>query len=199
MARTQNQSGFTLLEMLVVLILTGLITGILLQGLHQVFRLQTHFGIELFNTQQGSMLTDWFRQTVNGLMPEHSDGKNKFQGEQRRMSGTTISPLNAPNGNLLPFTWRISFDAKRGETLLLHGTEKNAPVIMAWRGDAGRFTYFDEAGESHDTWPPFLGQWPQLPSAIRLEIGGEGEEKFVIAAPKGPDSMPLRLKDFEKL
>ena len=59
--------GFTLLEMLVVLILTGMITGILIQGLDQVFRLQTHFGRELFNSQQGEMYAEWFRESVNGL------------------------------------------------------------------------------------------------------------------------------------
>lgn len=199
MAQIRKASGFTLLEILVVLVLTGMVTTILLQGLQQVMRLQTHFGIELFNTQQGAMLTDWYRQTVDGLMPDYPDGKHKFQGEQRRFSGSTVSPLNAPNGNLVPFAWSLRFDPQRGETLLQYGTEDNAPVLMAWRGNFGGFTYFDAKGEPHDSWPPFLGQWPQLPSAIRLEAKAEGEVKLIMAAPKGPEDTLLRSKDIEKL
>src|SRR5574340_357904 len=197
MARAQKTGGFTLLEMLVVLILVGMITMLLLQGLQQVSRLQSRFGVEIFNTQQGAMHTAWFRQTVNGLMPDYPDGNHKFRGEQRRFDGLTLSPLNAPEGNLLPFTWSLRFDPQRGETLLQYGVENGAPAIKAWRGNSGRFAYLDAKGALHDSWPPFLGKWPQLPSAIRLEI--EGEERVIMAAPKGPENTLLRLKDIEKL
>ena len=42
--RNFQSRGFTLVEILVVLIITGFIVAILLQSLHQVFRLQTNFG-----------------------------------------------------------------------------------------------------------------------------------------------------------
>ena len=60
--------GFTLIEILVVLVITGFIVAILLQALQQVFRLQTHFGSEIFHTQRGAMYTEWFRQSINGLI-----------------------------------------------------------------------------------------------------------------------------------
>ena len=53
-----RSSGFTLLEILVVMILTSMITAILLQGLQQVYRLQVHFGAEMFSSQQGAMRID---------------------------------------------------------------------------------------------------------------------------------------------
>ncbi|HUX23131.1 MAG TPA: type II secretion system protein, partial [Burkholderiales bacterium] len=48
-----NQSGFTLIEVLVVLIIVGIISGVLFQALEQAYRLQDRYGTELFRVQQG--------------------------------------------------------------------------------------------------------------------------------------------------
>lgn len=190
-----KQRGFTLLEMLVVLILTGMITGILMQGLHQVFRLQTHFGWELFNTQQGEMYTEWFRQSVNGLMPDYDDGKNKFKGSQREFSGITLAPLNTAADALMPFVWKLRFDPKSGQTLLQYGSSDDAPVVLAWRGNSGRFVYFDANNEAHDVWPPLLGKWPQLPKAVYLENQSPDEPRVIVAVPKALENPLPRLRD----
>ena len=187
--------GFTLVEMLVVLILTGMITGILMQGLHQVFRLQTHFGRELFNTQQGEMYTEWFRQSVNGLMPDYADGQRRFKGSQREFSGLTLAPLDTATAALLPFDWRLHFDPESGQTQLRYGSNDDAPTVLAWPGNSGRFVYFDANNEAHDAWPPFLGKWPQLPRAIYLESQNADEPRTIVAVPKGLDDPLPRRKD----
>lgn len=189
------QRGFTLLEMLVVLILTGMITAILMQGLHQVFWLQTHFDRELYDTQQGEMYTDWFRQSVNGLMPDYNDGKHKFKGTERELSGMTLSPLNTATEALVPFVWRLRFEPKAGQTQLVYGSEENAPVVLSWRGNSGRFAYFDANSKSHDLWPPALGKWPQLPNAIYLEYLNADESRVIVAVPKGLENPLPRQKD----
>lgn len=190
-----KERGFTLLEMLVVLVLTGFIMTILLEGLSQTFRLQQHFGAEQFNTQQGAMRSDWFRQSINGLMPDHEDGRNKFKGDERRMSGLTTAPLTPESAGLASFTWQLKFDPQSGETRLQYGMENNSPAILAWRGDSGRFVYVDSKGETHDAWPPFLGKWPQLPNAIYLEARKFDAPFTLVAIPKGPDNPLPRLKD----
>ncbi|HUW36061.1 MAG TPA: type II secretion system protein [Rhodocyclaceae bacterium] len=192
-----GQRGFTLLEMLVVMILTGMITGILMQGLHQVFRLQTHFGREIFDTQQGEMYTDWFRQSVNGLMPDYADGKHQFKGTQREFSGLTLAPLDAANTALLPFSWRLKFDPETGRTQLRYGSGDDAPAVLSWSGNSGRFVYFDANNEAHDDWPPFLGKWPQLPQAIYLENQNATEPRIIVAVPKGLENPLPRQKDLQ--
>jgi len=194
--RAPRQQGFTLLEMLVVLILAGMITGILMQGLQQVFRLQAHFGRELFNTQQGEMYTEWFRQSVNGLMPDYDDGKHKFKGSEREFSGMTIAPLNTATEALLPFTWRLRFDPNSGRTQLQYGPDDDAPAVLAWPGNSGRFVYFDGNDAPHDAWPPMLGKWPQLPKAIFLESRNPEEPRIVVAVPKGLENPLPRQKDW---
>jgi prepilin-type N-terminal cleavage/methylation domain-containing protein len=191
--------GFTLVEILVVMVITGFIVTILLQGLNQVFRLQNNFGAEIYRTQRGAMLADWFRQTINGLIPDYADGRNQFHGESRQMSGLTLSPLRPENGALTPFVWRLQFDAQSGESRLLYGAEPTDPVILAWEGDSGRFIYIDANDEAHDSWPPFLGEWPQLPKAIYLESGGRDQQSLIVARPKGPTYPLLRRKVIESL
>lgn len=194
---SRTSRGFTLLEMLVVLLITSMVTGLLMNGLLQVFRLQERFGAETFNTQQGAMQTAWFRQTVNGLTPDYADGKNLFHGETRALQGLTLAPLNLAEGTLAPFAWRLRFDSARGETLLLHGTDQAPTEILSWPGNTGRFEFLDAEGAAHDSWPPFLGKWPQMPSAIRLTGGDSSAAKVIIAVPKGPLAPAMRLKDVE--
>lgn len=189
--------GFTLLEMLVVLVITGMVTSLLMGGLLQVMRLQAHFESEAFNTQLGAMHRDWFRQTVNGLIPDHPHGLHLFRGEARQLQGLTLSPLDLPEGTMAPFAWSLAFDRSRDETSLRYGLSDAPATIISWTGNSGSFEYIDTEGNSHDTWPPFLGQWPQLPSAIRLKTGERGEAEMLIAVPKGPLAPRMRLRDVE--
>ncbi len=190
-----GQRGVTLLEMLVVLILTGMITGILMEGLSNSFRLQTHFGKELFITQQGGMYSEWFRQSVNSLVPDYSQGKNRFRGSSRNFSGLTLSPLNTATESLLPFSWNLMFDPKTGQTQLKYGPDENAPVVISWQGNSGRFVYFDANFQPHDDWPPLSGKWPQLPRAIFLESLEKDEPLVIVAVPKALENPLPRLID----
>lgn len=196
-----NARGFTLVEILVVMIITGFIVAILLQALHQVFRLQTHFGHEIFHTQKGAMYTDWFRQSINGLMPDHKDGKNRFSGELRQMRGLTLSPLGSESGALRPFAWRLEFDPRSGQTGLYYGGGQpdERILVLAWDGNSGHFSYVDAENKAHESWPPFLGKWPQLPRTIYLESGAAEQRRLIVAVPRGPEAPLLRRKDIEEL
>jgi general secretion pathway protein J len=194
--------GFTLIEILVVLVITGFIVTLLLQSLQQVFFLQKHFGHEIFYTQRGAMYADWFRQSINSLMPDYKEGKHKFSGDYRRMSGLTLAPLAQEAGALAPFVWRLEFDLSSGQTGLYYGNEvekDSALPLLAWLGNDGRFIYTDAKNEAHDSWPPFLGAWPQLPSSITLESGSGERLRLIVAAPRSADTPPLSRKEIEAL
>lgn len=199
--RSSSTRGFTLVEILVVLIITGFIVAILLQSLHQVFRLQTQFGSEIFHTQNGAMYADWFRQSINGLLPDHEKGTQKFRGERRQMRGLTLSPLDQESGTPAPFVWRLEFDTRRGLTSLYYGdaVEKQTLPILTWSSNSGRFIYIDAENAAHDNWPPFLGKWPQLPSAIYLESDTGEQLRLIVATPKGAVTPLMRRKDLEAM
>ncbi|MDO8890549.1 MAG: type II secretion system protein [Sulfurimicrobium sp.] len=189
------QRGFTLLEILVVLVIVSLASGILFQAMGQVAHLQKKFGVELVHAQQGEMLSNWFQQSIEGLLPDYPDGKNKFSGSERRLSGLTTNPLAAENGVPSPLVWELAFDAGTGETRLLYGASKDAAPVISWLGNKGKFTYLDSKGELHESWPPRLGLWPQLPAAIRVETLRDGEPAIIMAVPMGPANPLPRIVD----
>lgn len=195
-----TQHGFTLVEMLVVLILTAMIAGILFQAMERMYRLQDRFGVARANAQHGVMARDWFRQTVAGLLPDYADGKNRFSGSEKQFSGLTTNPLSARYGALSAFEWKIAFDAGKGLSTLSYIEDRQEPsletTLISWPGNNGRFIYLDTKGERHDAWPPPLGIWPQLPSQIHLQASEGGEEILILAIPMGAHSPLPRPRDF---
>ena len=188
--------GFTLVEMLVVLLIVGMAATILFDAAAQVMNIQAHFGTQLTRLRDEAMPADWLRQLVEGLQPDYPNGKQIFKGSPRAMSGLTTNALSAGYGGLEAFSLVLQQDAARGETVLRYGTEKNAPELMRWTGDQGRFRYADAKGGLYDAWPPPLGSWPQLPTAIYLEGRRDAELWLIVAIPSGPSSPIPRPIDF---
>ncbi len=181
-----SQRGFTLMEMLVVLLIVGLAGTLLFEGAAQVLNIQARFGGQLSSLRSEALRADWLRQAVEGLQPDFSDGTQVFKGSPRGFSGLTTNPLSAGYGGLAAFAVVLQHDATRDEMVLRYGTEQDAPELMRWAGDRGRLRYADIRGELHEDWPPPLGLWPQLPGAIYLEGWRDSAPWLVVATPYGP-------------
>jgi prepilin-type N-terminal cleavage/methylation domain-containing protein len=195
LSRTTPQSGFTLIELLVVLIMTGMISGILFQALERAYRLQERFGTELFSAQQGQMATDWYRQTIQGLRPDYPDGKSLFKGSDKEFSGLTDSALGEYQGVPTTITWQIGKNQQSGQTELLYLEGQQQTTILTWPPNDAHFVYLDEKQESHDSWPPPFGKWPQLPKQIQL-ITRDGPDPLHIVATPLCTALPMpRIKD----
>jgi prepilin-type N-terminal cleavage/methylation domain-containing protein len=181
-----GERGFTLVEMLVVLLIVGMAGGLLFEGAAQVMNMQTRFGSQLASLRGEALRADWLRQAVEGLQPDYTDGKQVFKGTARGFSGLTTNPLSADYGGLAAFAVVLQQDALRNQMVLRYGAEKDAPEILRWAGDQGRLRYVDNKGEPHEDWPPLMGLWPQLPTAIYLEGWRDGAPWQVVATPYGP-------------
>jgi len=145
------------------------------------------------------MLSDWFRQSIEGMHPDYPDGKNSFHGTARSLTGLTTNPLSTYYGLPTPLHWEIAFDPISGNSRLLNVADEHPVPILAWQGNQGQFVYLDAQGDAHDTWPPPLGQWPQLPSAIRLELTRDGAPETIMAVPMGPTTLLTRTRDVESI
>jgi general secretion pathway protein J len=178
--------GFTILEMLVVLIIVGFVTSILFQALDQVYKLQSRFGVQLAQSQQGAMYTDWFRQVVQGLQTDFPNGKEVFKGSETEFSGVTTSPLSASYGASTQVTLTLQYNISEEATELLYGANAQSMKLSSWPGRrSGRFIYVDAKGDQHDTWPPRFDLWPQLPNSILLEVQQDAEPQLIAAVPRG--------------
>jgi len=186
MVARARYSGFTLLEMLVVLVIVGFISSILFQALDQVYKLQSRFGLQLAQSQQGAMYTDWFRQVVQGLQTDYADGKEKFQASETAFTGVTTSPLSDAYGTPSLVTLSLQYDRSENVTRLFYVVNEKKTILSSWPGKgARRFSYVDDKGDLHDTWPPASGLWQQLPNTILLQSQKGGEPQLIAAVPRG--------------
>lgn len=181
-----SQRGFTLMEMVVVMLIAGLVSGLLFEGTAQLMGVQGRLEHQLTELRGEALRADWLRQVVQGLQPDYADGKQIFKGSPGGFSGLTTNPLSAAYGALQPFTVTLRRDAAHNSMLLGYGSGSNSSVLLTWPGDQGRLRYLDDRGNAHADWPPALGRWPQLPKGITLEGDRDGAPWLIATAPFGP-------------
>ena len=186
--KRKPQNGFTLIEMLVVMILVSITSAVLIQAMGYLFGIQQRAGSEAWNMQGKAMSEDWFRQVVEGLQPDYTDGRNVFSGADHQFSGLTTNLLAENYGGLGAFSFSLRPDYSGGSTNLVYG---NDSIILSMNDTNAKFVYVDEKGEPHDSWPPPLGIWPQLPSSILIE----GKDFVLAATPLGPAAPLPRVQD----
>lgn len=192
--RGPYHQGFTLIEVLVVLIIVGMTSGVLYQALERAYRLQERFGIELFNEQQGRMAADWYRQSVQGLYPDFPDGQQKFHGDEHEFSGLSSNPLGIEYGAPAPIRWKIQRNPKGGAMELVYVDGDLETSIIRWSGNKAQFIYLDEKWAAHDRWPPPLGMATQLPTQIQIMAQHNGGAITIVATPMGPAKTLPRLQ-----
>jgi general secretion pathway protein J len=185
-AEPRTQTGFTLVEMLVVLLMVGMVSGLLFDGAAQLMAMQARLERQLTRLRGEALRADWLRQVVQGLQPDYADGKQIFKGSPRGFSGLTTNPLSASYGALQPFAVTLTHEAADDSMRLSYGSGSKATVLMSWPGGRGRLSYMDDLGKTHEAWPPRLGLWPQLPRAITLEGERDGAPWLIAAAHFGP-------------
>lgn len=170
MARMKQYVGFTLLEMLVVLVLVSFISLLLMQGLSFVLQLRTQFVNQIDDLQQGALQEYWFRSTTRSLFPARKETAYVFKGEKTAFSGLTTASLHEPIGMPTAFKWELQ--PQNDKTILYYYPDwVNQPQekwqVMEWFGNEGQFQYRDINGTWSDSWPPGKFDFvTQLPEAI---------------------------------
>lgn len=168
-AERRAARGFTLLELIVVLVIVSLLMTILTQTLWMGLDMLRRAGADLSAQAVESMRLNWYREAVAGLQPERSDGPHPFAGAPRRFSGLTTGAPTETLGAALPVVFELSFEAPANETrLTVQVGAAPAPTrLMSWPGRVGEFEYLAEDGARHPSWPPAGGDAQyQLPRAI---------------------------------
>jgi prepilin-type N-terminal cleavage/methylation domain-containing protein len=186
-----RQAGFTVVELLTVLVLIGLLSYVLLTGFERVLDIRLRLSAFLDGVEAPVLVADWFRGTVGGLVADAADGPDRFAGSARRMTGLSLAPLNATAGVPTRITWEIVFDEQTDRNSLRYrNNDDPAMLIASWPGGAGGLRYCSPDLVCRDTWPPDP-KAAQLPLLIELDAVKGSDLWPILAAPLADRNPPL--------
>lgn len=146
--------GFTLLEVLVVLVLVGLISTVTMQGFSFVLNLQERLKRQLVDTQYRNLQESWFRDVVRSFREKKvKAGEAVFTGSPHKLEGFSLLSLKGRVGVPIQTQWLL--EEYDGGQYLKYSIEGGEPVIVAdWLGADVIFQYLDRKGQLHNEWPP---------------------------------------------
>ncbi len=157
------------MEMLVVLVLAGLISTLLIQGLTHVLNLRVRFLSQLEKQTTEALQEHWFREATTALMPDHRSGNHIFSGNDIRFQGLTLNPLKGTPGAPTPIIMEFVF--KEGNILLQYKERDDESwEIACWNGDDAAFSYLAPDNRWYQQWPPGLKDATQMPEGILLKV-----------------------------
>ncbi len=189
-----RESGFTLLEVLVVLVITSLISVVLIQGFSLILGARNSVQNKIVGLEQVVLKQNIFLEPLRGILPDYPNEPHIFHGEPQTVSGLTIRPLQSRVGTPVGFSMSMSYDSGRDETELIY-QERGFPSqsLGRWKGAEGTFRYRDRTGSWLETWPP-NPDVPQTPWLIQVDMG-VGFPSSLIVSVNGPHQRALRIED----
>ncbi len=186
-------AGFTLFEMIVVMVIAGLVGAVLTQGFGIILTTRISVSNAISNLQDVVLSHNILVDPLRGILPDYSDGANQFRGQARGLSGQTLRPLLSATGSPTPFKMTLDYDTINNATVLVY-EEPGRPKseLARWPGNGPTFKYRDLTGDWQPTWPP-QASTSQTPWLIWLDTGPSLSP--AIASIAGPHDRVTRLQD----
>lgn len=209
----RRQTGFTLLEAIVTLVIVALVVTILMQALQQAIGLRTRLLRHEREARLGSLQEQWFRDTVQAAQSDFPDALGPMRGDASQVSFLSAAPLGG--GGLVRVTWRLQA-VDGGESLVYgDGRWQDLPIITGPLHDAA-FAYLDKQGRWIAEWnggvgdsehpdgeagaaarAPGAAPLPELPRMLRLQATtATGQLLWLVSVPSEPRA-PAELRPEE--
>lgn len=192
---TERVRGFTLLEMIVVLLIVSLISALLMQGFLYMAGVYAVVDrkqkVMQINQLSGGWLADSIRGLVNGVdgaaWVEHS--AKPFTGSEQGFEGVGLTALSTAGGVVSPLIveWRLVGDSSGGLSLVYSERRQGRDmddrhIARHWPRASGRFSYFS-AGQWYERFPVVADEKRVLPDAIRIEVDSPRAPMRLIVRP----------------
>ena len=193
-ATSPRARGFTLLEVLVVLVITSLISVVLIQGFALILGARNSFQTKIVGLEQVVLKQNVLLEPLRGVLPDYPNRPNVFHGETKTVRGLTVRSLQSRPGAPVGFSMTMNYNPREDETELVYQESGFAPEVLGrWEGPEGAFQYRDRKGSWLEAWPP-NPDVPQTPWLIRLDMGVGFPSSFVVSV-NGPHQRVFRMVD----
>lgn len=185
--------GFTLMELLVVLVITAMLMTMLFQSLGIFRRAQERVDARTVIERRQELIERWFADSVAALYPRDATA---FTGDRLHWQGVTLQPLQGSPGAPTDVRWTLAEDAGGAQLEYVVTAAPDAaaapaaaatPIDLRLPVAEAHFAYLDETGLMHGEWPPGKGLFPTLPAAVAV-VSGQGADEVVLqlVAVRGP-------------
>lgn len=174
-------AGFTLLEALVVLVITSLVSVVLVQGFGLILSARTSVENKLTDIDQSILQSNILLEPLRGIVPDYPTQPNVFDGTRTSLRALTTRPLQGRTGTPVGFKLSFDYDTNRDETHLVYQeVNAEAKIVGQWEGHRGTFSYRDRTGAWSEVWPPpTADSASQIPWLIRVEVGQGFPSTFI--------------------
>ena len=186
--------GFTLVEMLVVMVILTLTTGLLTEGLSTTWRSFDKLSAKTLASSSEHLPLSWFEQSIAAALLYHPEYV-KVRGESHRFEFISFaSPddarqipqrvvwlIDVVNNSSQPPYWTLSFQSESSPQFIQVANFFMEPRFEYWNGENWRNEFLPKDG--------------QLPMALRIFVA---EQTWAMAKPERPvlADMPGELAQF---
>ncbi len=175
-----TQVGFTLVEVLVVIVLVSMISALLLQMMTLSFRSFDQVTRIANESNVLRMRNQWFRNSISHLVAS-LDEQFGLVGDASTISGYSSAPLLDHSGKLTRVYWEVRRSGADSE--LWYREHAGSPMLIGkWAGGELKFSYRGLQSAWLDKWPTEELPVGVLPYRVKLSIEQDGEVRDLLAA-----------------
>lgn len=188
--RSPNKcNGFTLIEMLVVLVILGLTTTLLSEGLSNTWRNFERLGARDMMATSAQLPINWFAESVDGAVLYHPY-EPVVKGDAQSFEFVSTKVPNDIRQTPQMIRWTIESNAQ-GWTLFFVSTVNSQPIQVKQFDEMPAFQYLYEGRWKLN----FSPKDARLPDAVRINLDNQ---VYLVAKPSRPviADMPVELPIF---
>lgn len=179
---SKYNAGFTLIEVLVVLVIMSITTTLLIEGLGTTWRNFDKLNNQQLGVNKSVLPKKWFIESLKGAQLYHPYSP-VFSGTAQRISFITITPPDAIASVPTKITWTIEDVSSQSQGLFFK-TNNNPKVLVASVYGQLSFSFLDG-----DIWrATFQPDDARVPNAIKIQ---NNDKQWLFSASGRPPQVKI--------
>lgn len=171
--RIAQSAGFTLIEVLIALAITGMVVSVLMSSVFYGAKVQSGLRQELVDREQLLRGKAWFAEVLSTCLPADAASGSTFEGTSQQIVCDTLMPLQ---GDKIMGSQRIKISLKGGSGQALQlvysplASAAEPLVLSDLPYNEGQFSYVAANGKAVPKWPLQFNDPETLPGRIELQL-----------------------------